>query len=251
MTGAGIMADARKILEKDLFKPVHDYFERLGYDVHGEVRGCYIAASKDGELIIIELKRSLNLELLIQAAKRQRITDRVYVAVPRPDCNMFSRKWKDLCFIVRRLELGLLTVSLKGDMESVDVIMDPHPFDRKKSMQQTKKKKAGIIDEMGGRHGNFNLGGSTRTKIMTAYKENSIHIACCLRRFGELSPKKLREMGTGEKTLSILRGNFYGWFENIARGIYGLSDRGREMFSEYPELVAYYQNLINNNIKNE
>lgn len=75
---------------------------------------------------------------------------------------------------------------------------------------------------------------------MTAYKENVIHIACCLKKYGQLSPKKLREMGTGKKTLSILNKNFYGWFERVERGIYKLSDQGYKELADFPELVAYY-----------
>src|SRR5690554_4726501 len=99
------MKETRKILEKELYKPVHDYFEKFGYDVHGEVKDCDITASKGDELIIIELKRNLNLELLIQAVKRQRITENVYIAILEPK-SLFTKKWKDLCFIVRRLEVG-------------------------------------------------------------------------------------------------------------------------------------------------
>lgn len=90
------MKQIEKIFEKDLFKPIHDYFEKLGYEVHGEVSGCDITAKKGDELIIIELKRNLSVELLVQAVKRQRITGLVYVAVPKPAHNMFSKKWKDI-----------------------------------------------------------------------------------------------------------------------------------------------------------
>lgn len=241
------MKETRKILEKDLYMPIHNYFEKLGYDVHGEVKDCDITVSKDDELIIIELKRNLNLELLIQAVKRQRITENVYIAVPKPNYSAFTKRWRDLCFIVRRLELGLITVSFKNDVERVNVVFDPFPFDGQKSRQQTRKKRKSIISEIDGRHGNYNIGGSTRTKLMTAYKENSLHIACCLEIFGQLSPLKLRELGTGKKTQSILSKNFYGWFERVERGIYKLSENGREALSKYPELVSYYKEIINRN----
>ncbi|NMB38119.1 MAG: hypothetical protein GX994_00895 [Firmicutes bacterium] len=234
------MKEHKNILETELYQPIHDYFVKLGFKVHAEVNGCDLTASKDGELIIIELKLNLNLDLLIQAVKRQRLTEYVYIVIPRPNFSMFSRKWKDLCFLVRRLELGLITVSLKGENPQVDIILNPSPFNREKSIRASQRKTKSIIAEIQGRHGNYNVGGSTRTKIMTAYKENVIHIACCLKKYGQLSPKKLREMGTGKKTLSILNKNFYGWFERVERGIYKLSDQGYKELADFPELVAYY-----------
>jgi hypothetical protein len=38
------MEKTGKILEKDLYWPVHNYFKKLGYDVHGEVKDCDITA---------------------------------------------------------------------------------------------------------------------------------------------------------------------------------------------------------------
>ena len=238
------MKEYKNIQETELYQPIHDYFVKLGFEVHAEVNGCDLTASKNGELIIIELKLNLNLDLLIQAVKRQRLTEYVYIVIPRPNFSMFSRKWKDLCFLVRRLELGLITVSLKGENPQVDIILNPSPFNREKSMRASQRKTKSIIAEIQGRHGNYNVGGSTRTKIMTAYKENVIHIACCLKKYGQLSPKKLREMGTGKKTLSILNKNFYGWFERVERGIYKLSDQGNEELHNFPELVSYYNSLL-------
>jgi len=239
------MKKTAKILEKDLYQPVYDYFKELGYDVHGEVKDCDITAKKGDELIIIELKRNMSVELLIQAAKRQRITENVYIAIPKPRYGIYTKKWKDLCFIARRLELGLITVSLKDGAKQVNVVFEPRPFDRRKSMQLLGKKRKNIISEIDGRHGSYNIGGISRTKIMTAYRENAIHIACCLKKYGQLSPRKLKELGTGEKTRSILEKNFYGWFERVERGVYKLSDTGHEVFSMYPELSSYYSNMIN------
>lgn len=242
------MKEKRKVFEKDLFEPIHEYFEKLGYEVHGEVKSCDITAVKGDELIIVELKRNLSVELLIQAVKRQKVTESVYIAIPKPSFSVFSRKWKDLCFLVKRLELGLITVSFKSEIEEVEIFLTPKLFDRQKSTLRNKKKKGSIINEVDGRHGNYNVGGTTRVKLMTSYKEKSIHIACCLKRFGPLSPAKLREFGTGDKTQSILSKNFYGWFESVSKGIYKLNDIGNEKLSEYSELATYYEDVINKSI---
>lgn len=245
------MKEKKKILEKDLFIPIHDYFLEHGYAVHGEVNDCDITVSKGSELIIIELKRNMSLQLLIQAAKRQRLTSRVYIGIPKPKYSVFSKKWKDFCYIVRRLELGLITVSFKNDIEKVQIIFEPSPFDRQKSMQRSKNKRKNLMNEINERHINYNTGGSTKTQLMTAYRENAVYIACCLKKLGQLSPQMLRELGTGNKTQSILYKNFYGWFEREERGLYKLSDKGHEVFCLYPELIEYYNSIIAKKMKDD
>ena len=225
--------------ETELYQPIHDFMTALGYEVHGEVQGCDLTASKDGELVIIELKRSINLDLLIQAVKRQRLTDEVYIAVPKPKRSPFSKYWKDRCLLVRRLELGLITVSFRAEPPQVEVEIFPAPFNRQKSKQASKRKLKSLKTELEGRHGNFNLGGSSRKKLMTAYKENAIHIACCLQKYGTLSPKELRTLGTGPKTASILQKNFYHWFDRVAHGSYQLSTEGEAALKNSPNSLYY------------
>lgn len=234
-----------KLYEVDLYEQIQNYFTQQGYEVYGEVNDCDITAVKDDELIVIELKRLLNVELLIQAAKRQRLTEHVYIAIPKPKYNLRSKKWKDVCHLIRRLELGLIIVLFEeGVAAHVDIKISPAAFDRKKSMQRSKKKRDRLLKEIKGRHGNYNVGGSNKTKIMTAYKENCIHIGCCLQRHGSLTPKKLREMGTGDKTLAILNKNYYGWFEKMRRGVYAISEKGESEMGLHPELVRYYSEQV-------
>jgi hypothetical protein len=233
-----------KILETDLYKPIHDLLVQQGYTVRSEVHGCDVTAVKGDELVIIELKCSFNLTLLTQAVKRQRMADSVYVAIPRPKGGMFSEGWKDNCFLLRRLELGLITVSFKGETPFVEIAFHPAPFDTGKSKQVSKGKRRSLLNEIGRRHGDFNTGGSTRRKLMTAYKEDSIHIGCLMEKFGPLSPRRLKELGAVEKAPSILQQNFYNWFERVARGSYDLSPQGRKCLEDYPELAEYYRKEI-------
>jgi hypothetical protein len=239
--GIGMKQKKDKIYEVDLYKPIKNHFTKHGFDVYGEVHDCDLVAEKEDELIIVELKLNLTVELLIQATKRQRLTDIVYIAIPKPKYKMNSKKWHDLCHFIKRLELGLIVVAFLKSGPKMDVIISPGPFDRKKSLQNKKKKR--LLEEIKGRNVENNVGGSHKTKIMTAYKENSIHIASCLDRFGPLSPKTLREMGTGEKTLAILNKNYYGWFEKVQRGIYIISEAGKRELKEYTTVVNYYAQL--------
>jgi hypothetical protein len=223
--------------ETDLYHPVRDYLVANGYTVRGEVKDCDITALKGDDLIIVELKRTFNASLIIQATQRQKITDSVYVVLPRPASGIGTPQWRGIRHLLRRLELGLILVSLRARKSKVEVVFHPVPFDRRK----TKAAKRAVIREIEGRAGDFNLGGSTRTKLATAYRENAIHIACCLEKHGQLSPKQLRAMGTGDKTQSILASNFYGWFERVDRGVYALKPGAVSEIAKHPDLLEHYR----------
>jgi hypothetical protein len=221
--------------EADLAPPLVAYLRGEGWTVRSEVKDCDIAATRDGELLVVEMKTSMSLALLTQAANRQRITDTVYVAIPRP-ANKW-KWWKDsrgVQHLLRRLELGLLLVST--DPAGVDVVFHPHPFTRKKRA----KTRRAVLHEIESRTADYNRAGSNRTKLVTAYRENAIHVACCLRRKGSLAPAQLRALGTGEKTYSILRNNVYGWFERRDDGTWALTDVGGAALADYPALTARY-----------
>lgn len=236
-----------KLYEVDLYKPIQEYFTDKGYEVYAEVNHCDITAVKDEDLVIIELKLNLNVDLLLQATKRQRLTDLVYIAIPKPK-RMSSKKYQDICHLVQRLELGLIMVSFKRKTPTVDICVSPAPFDLSKIRKRNKRNRDKILAEIKGRNGDFNVGGSHKTKLMTAYKESCIQIATLLEEHGPLSPKALRQMGTGDKTLSILSKNYYGWFERVQRGIYTVNQKGKSEIKEFPEIVQYYidqQNTMN------
>ncbi|PFP30597.1 hypothetical protein COJ96_05140 [Bacillus sp. AFS073361] len=234
------MKETKKLQEVDLYKPIQTYFVREGYEVYGEVKDCDIVAVKDEEIVVVELKLTLSVDLLVQAAKRQRITDKVYVAIPKPKQRLNSKKWAEKCNLIRKLELGLIVVSSPGKRGKAEIIFDPSPFKYRKN----KLRLESIIKEINGRSADYNVGGSNRTKIMTAYKENCVQIACNLECLGPLSPRMLIQLGTGKNTSSILTKNYYGWFERIKRGTYVITEKGKAELKEYPELVNYYLTRI-------
>lgn len=234
------MAEKKKIYEADLYKPIQKLFVKEGYQVYGEVNDCDIAMVKGDEVVVVELKLTLNVNLLIQATKRQKLTDLVYIAIPKPNINRRTKRWTDLCHLIRRLELGLIIVSFSGNRKTTEIVFHPTPFDRGKSMRQNKKKREALLKEMDGRSSDANIGGSNKTKIMTAYKENCIRIACYLEQYGPLSPKALKEMGTGDKTSSILTKNYYRWFERVKRGTYKISEKGKQELEGNRELAEFY-----------
>jgi len=231
---------AKKRYEVDLFKPIEKHFNKLGYEVHGEVNHCDLAAIKEEELIIVELKLSLTVDLLIQATKRQRLTDLVYIAIPKPKYKMNSKKWRDLCHLLKRLELGLIVVSFLKSGATMDICFSPVSYNKNRSKAYNSRLRTKLLEEMKGRNGSYNIGGSSKTKIMTAYKENCIQIASLLERNGPMSPKALRQHGTGKKTLSILYNNHYGWFEKVKRGVYCISEQGKKELVDFPDIVNHF-----------
>lgn len=221
-----------------MYRPLHDYLVKQGYMVRGEVRNCDIAAVKGEDLVVVEMKRSPNVQLLAQAAERQKIAESVYVAVPRP---ANKRRWnadsRGVQHLLRRLELGLILVSTTRGRPPVEVVFHPVPYDRRRR----RNGRRAVIEEIERRSADFNQGGSCRRKIATAYRESAIHIACALEQRGPMSPKALRALGTGEKTLSILYRNVYGWFDRVDRGLYALNAAGLAGLEQFPGLTECYR----------
>lgn len=221
-----------KVYESDLFEAVKRYFEKIKYTVKAEIKDCDVVAIKDDEIIIIEMKKNLNLSLLSQAFDRQRISDIVYIAILRP--KRLSKSWKKYTNLIKRLELGLIYVDVKTDI--AEIIFHPKEY----KISVNKKRKNNLLKEFNERISNYNIGGVTGKKIVTAYKENAIFIAAILYRNGAMSAKELKKYGTGDKTYSIIYKNHELWFEKIEKGLYGLSKDGVDALEQYKELHKYY-----------
>ena len=235
-----------KIMEESLSKPVTTYFMDIGYKVRTEVDYCDICALKEDKLVIIELKKNLSVDLLVQAVDRQKITDFVYIAIPKQKKFTVNAKWKSLCHLIKRLEIGLILVSITDNGSYIEIPIDPLPCDRLKYMQNNKKRRNGIIKELNGRNIDLNVGGSRGRKLVTAYRESSLYIVCCLKKYGAMSPKELRNLGSDlKKTQSILSKNYYGWFSKVDKGIYALSKEGQQALIEYSNLAKLDYEKLN------
>jgi hypothetical protein len=234
----------RERRECDLGPPIQEYLEANGYTVRSEVRGCDITAIKGDELIVIELKKGFSTDLLIQATDRQKIADTVYVALPAEGDlarrDRYAKRWRGIEHLLKRLEIGLIVVTFPDDSDApplVEIVL--HPVGQTKPRRNAKTRKA-LLREIAGRSANYNVGGSTGRKLVTAYREQAIFIACCLDRFGPMTPAKLRALGASPKSQPILHRNVYDWFDRLDRGVYGLRPRGRdEIATDYAHLAAY------------
>jgi hypothetical protein len=237
-------APRRERRECDLAAPIQDYLETNGYTVRSEVRGCDITAIKGDELIVIELKKGFSTDLLIQATDRQKIADSVYVALPAEGDlarrNRYEKRWRGIEHLLKRLEIGLIVVTFPDDRDApptVEIVLHPVGHPRPRRNPRTRR---ALLREIAGRSGNYNLGGSTGRKLVTAYREQAIFIACCLDRFGPMSPAKLRALGASPRAQPILHRNVYDWFDREDRGVYSLRPRGRdEIAADYSHLAAH------------
>jgi len=218
--------------ESDLYPPLKAWLERNGYEVRGEVLNCDLAARRGDELVLIELKRAVNLELLLQLTRRQEAEAAVYAAVPAPKA--MNRRWRELTRLLKRLEAGLILVFPDSPTQRVEVAFHPTPSERRRRKAVTRA----ILAEMSGRGADFNCGGCSGRKIMTAYRELTLGVAEALGRLGPSSPKAIRTEGLGPKVGNILRDNHYGWFERLGRGFYGLTEAGGQALEDYRDLLS-------------
>lgn len=224
--------------ETQLYAPVKKYFTTLGFTVNGEVKGCDMTAIKDGLLVIIELKKQINIKLLYQVTQRQKITDDVYVAVPRPKLKK-GTDWDERVSVLKRLSAGLITVSVDSPVPVAEVVF--HPCSAR--IYSNKRKKGLIEKEISKRSADFNVGGATKIKLVTAYREQAIKLACLLYN-ATATLADLRILMDNPKIEYMLRRNQYNWFERCGRAVYRLSEEGYRFFNnvppEFSEVVNHY-----------
>jgi len=223
--------------EAALYEPVKRFLERLGYEVKGEVRGCDLVARRGGEPpVIVELKLRFNLALVLQGVDRLALSERVYVAVPRPP-SRHSRgmratapdapRVRRLC---RRLGLGLILVG----RDTVAVVEEPAPYRPRPARQRT----ARLTLEFERREGDMNVGGRTRAPIITAYRQDALRCAGALAARGPMHLRELRTTTGVADAAPILQRNVYGWFTRLSRGTYALSDGGHRALGTFAEAIA-------------
>lgn len=214
-------------LESDLYPPVKTYLEAQGYEVKGEVGAADIVALRAGDPqpVIVELKQRFSLSLFHQAIARLRLSDTVYIAVPRPTGRTARRSLKDNLTLCRRLGIGLITVRARD--QRVEVHCDPGPY----APRQSKVKQTRLLREFERLEGDPNTGGSTRRGIITAYRQDAIKVAQFLATHGASKAANVAQKTDVPRARQIMADNHYGWFERVDRGIYALSPAGRHEFT--------------------
>jgi len=230
-----------KIKESDLYKPIADYLASLGYQVQAEVRNCDIAAIKDDELIIVEMKTGFTITLLYQGMERKRIADSVYLAIPLLKNGYNNSHYHDIIRLCKQLEVGLIFVGFttKG-IPQIDVAVHPTPHS---AVYKNKKERYAVISEHQNRNSSVNIGGVTRKKIITVYKEQALEIAAILKKHGPLKAAEVRTLSGFEKSSSILSKNFYKWYKKAddcgnRNTTYKITSEGENALAEYQDLLS-------------
>lgn len=231
-------ADVRAKAEHELYAPVKRWLEGRGYEVRGEVRGCDVVGLRADEPwpVVVELKKRFNLSLFLQAVERFTVTPNVYVAAERVD-GRGSFAVSDLRRLCKRVGVGLLTVKLyKRKPALVELHCEPAGADGG-GLKSPGRRTARLLTEFRERSGDYNAGGVTGRKLVTAYREKALRIAEALHTHGPLAPRQVRDIISSDKAASMLRGNVYGWFRRVERGVYAVTPAGIEALEQFADVL--------------
>lgn len=216
------------MLETALYSPVKRFLEGLGFEVKGEIGGCdLLALSNDAPPIVVvcELKLQFNLELILQGVDRAAAADEIWLAArmsPRGKGREGDKRFRNLC---RRLGFGLLGIF---DDERVEVLLSPDA----PAPRRDPKRRSRLVSEHRRRQGDPVVGGGSRAPIMTAYRQDALKCAVAL----VDGPRRPRDLSQAvSRAPKILQDNVYGWFVRVDRGIYDLTDTGREALQRWPQ----------------
>lgn len=228
----------KDISEKDLYLPVKKFFEENGYIVKAEINHCDLVARRGDSIVVVELKKNLNLDLFLQGIERLSLTDLVYLAFPLPKNSqrnsLWNRKKTTLLKMGRRIGVGLISVQFHGVRTPVvQVHLKPGPYSPRKSNFKLNRLK----NEFNSREGDPNLGGSSKQPIVTSYRQEALKCAQLLKMHGPLKISVMKELGAGDKAGNILRDNHYNWFRKKARGIYEITNDGLKGLLDFKKVV--------------
>ncbi len=226
--------------ETILYPPIKKFFEKLDYEVYSEANDIDVVCKKDGTLILVELKKSLNFKLIYQGIERQKLSDNVYLAIKKEkntdvSNELFSQKIE----ILKRLGLGLLIVDFDYENPFVLVSLEPKLKNIKLSQKKSKLHLHSLLKEINSRSGDYNKGG-TKGKTITAYKEKCLKIAHFIKDEEIYTAKEIEKELKLEKVNPILYKNYYKWFEKISHGKYKITKKGIEALNEFDYIVKHF-----------
>lgn len=224
--------------ESDLYQPLKRFLESQNYEVKGEVLDCDAMAVRGSEApVVVELKLSLNLNVVLQAVERLSLTPKVYIGIPK-QCKILKRQRRRIIKLLRMLGMGLLLIDSTREIGGVDVLLDPGEYKPRRSGHRSER----LLGEFVKRVGDPNPGGTEKRKgIMTAYRQRTLSIAGFLQKHGPTKASHIAGELHEPKAGNILYRDVYGWFDRISNGVYDLSPRGKKE-------VPLWRNRMNNSI---
>lgn len=270
------------IHETELYPPVKNFFEKRGCEVKAEVRGCDLVAvhPQDPVMTIVEMKRIFTLPLLLQGVDRQKTGARVWLAVERNRAKRgaHNQRYHELTALCRRLRLGFMTVTFyKTKPPVVEVWCEPdvavgtagvawvadtagggtsaltaaeaaaaysEDLVAAPVLRRSRKEAQRLMREFALRSGDYNTGGSTRRKLVTAYRERSLQCALALLCHGPSAPRQVRDWTGCANPGTLLRDNVYGWFTRVEKGVYRLTPAGEQALFDYREVTEVWASRL-------
>ncbi|MCD9022959.1 DUF2161 domain-containing phosphodiesterase [Cohnella silvisoli] len=252
-------------LETELYPPVKTFFTGRGYEVKAEIRGCDLVAYRadQPEPTIVEMKKTFTLPLLLQGIDRQKTGAAVWLAVERNRTKRgaHNQRFTEITALCRRLNLGFLTVTFyRTKSPAIDVWCEPAGYVPPMSLAGSAiaaespqpyhtvaggRRKAGaskLLKEFNARSGDYNVGGSTKRKLVTAYREKAIQCALALDCHGPSSPRQVRDWTHCPTAGSMLRNNPYGWFKRLTKGVYEITPAGKTALLHYADVTKVWAN---------
>lgn len=215
--------------EVELYSPIKRFLEGQGYTVKGEIGECDVVGVRGDEApVVVELKERLTLALILQGVDRLSISHAVYIAfrVGKGQSASWRSRTKEVTALLRRVGLGLLTVSARGHVVAV---LDPVPYRPRTDAPRRRR----LLKEFTERVGDPEAGGSAVKQRLTSYRQDVLRCARELSASGVLKVQVIRARTGVERTGTILRDNHYGWFERVKTGHYDLSPKGQTELVEW------------------
>jgi len=215
------------------------------------------------------MKKTFTLPLLLQGIDRQKTGSSVWLAVERNRTKRgaHNQRFSEITALCRRLNLGFLTVTFyRTKSPIIDVWCEPAlsaasigplVIDATSTSAsvaaeyaqpyvtvprgRSKTKAAKLLKEFSARSGDYNVGGSTKRKLVTAYREKAIQCALALECHGPSAPRQVRSWTHCPTAASLLRQNAYGWFRRVTKGIYELTPAGKAALQEYADVTRVWK----------
>ena len=228
--------------ESDLYLPLKRFLESQDYEVKGEVQDCDALAVRGEEApVVVELKLSLNLNVVLQAVERLSLTPKVYIGIPK-QCKILNRRRRHIIKLLRMLGLGLMVIDSDRETGAVEVLLDPGEYRPRKSKHRQER----LLGEFVKRVGDPNVGGTEkRMGIMTVYRQQSLAIGRFLQKQGPTKASHIAQALREPKARDILYRDVYGWFNRVSLGVYELSPRGKQ------EVPIWQGEVVNTISKNQ
>lgn len=226
----------KNLKESDLFEPLKSYFEENGYKGDGEVGSIDLYLEKDGYTTAVELKKTLDFKSVQQAALDQKTCDFVYIGIFRPR-DLYSGSGRDKLYILKRLGIGLICVSPKSGL--IEVVCEPFVSEISNFQKYHKDKTESLKNEFRNRRIKSNTGGVNKTRLITAYKEESLLVLFYMVKLGGTAKSgEICKLTDNKNATRILYNNFNGWFDKLGKGLYSVNQNGLQALEEYGDVIS-------------